>query len=101
MSKVLDIEIIRAVIRMFLFLVLALAFIWSKYILSKAMHWAVPVEGGALISVFDAVAEFALVSAAIIITLFGAFEVAWVVGKSALESTIWSKSGKDSDKDES
>ena len=66
-------------------LVLALAFIGSKFILAKAVHWAVP--GGALVGVFDTIAEAFLIAAAIVIVCCGAFEVTWVVVKGTLEVT--------------
>jgi hypothetical protein len=78
-GKVLSNEIVRSVMRMLLYLFLALAFICTKLVLSKAVHWAVPGDGGTLLGVFDSFAEVFLIAPAIVIVCCGAFDVTWVV----------------------
>ena len=96
LSKVLDNEIAHAVARMVLFLILALAFIGTKKILSGAIHWAIPGEQSLLINVFDAIGELALIAAAIIVTCCGVVEVGWVVVRSTWSSTVGAKCKKGS-----
>ena len=100
-SKFLSNEIARAVARMVLFLLLALAFIGTKKVLSGAIHRVIPVEQNALIGVFDAIAEFALVAAAVIVTCCGIFEIGWVAVKGTWESTVGAKPKKRAGNDES